>query len=170
MSLQIAFYTTDGTPLDVSRLDQNTVFIMVISGRATDSTPHHAVLTAGLPAGWELAGDISSGQTQLSWLPDLTSPDAKAAADDRYMAAFTLYPPCSDIDCSDNGYTQEFVTAVELRAVTQGHFILPGAVLADLTHPDERGTTAASEVTVLPPGAPTTPPAQPSNAPKAKTP
>ncbi|GAN79488.1 alpha-2-macroglobulin family protein [Acidocella aminolytica] len=170
MSLQIAFYAKDGTPLDVSRLDQNTVFIMVISGRATDSTPHHAVLTAGLPAGWELAGNISSGQTQLSWLPDLTSPDATASADDRYMAAFTLYPPCSDLNCSDNGYTQEFVTAVELRAVTQGHFILPGAVLADLNHPDERGTTAASDVAVLPPGTPVTPPAHASNAPQTKAP
>lgn len=174
MSLQAAFYTKDGAPLDVSRLDQNTVFIMVISGRATDSAPHHAVLTAGLPAGWELAGNISSGQTELSWLPQLTAPDARAAADDRYMAAFTLYPPCSDMACSDNGHTQEFTAAVELRAVTQGHFLLPGAVLADLNHPDERGTTAARAVTILPPGTPTAPSAAPSaqtgNAPQAKAP
>jgi uncharacterized protein YfaS (alpha-2-macroglobulin family) len=156
MELHVAFYTRDGTPLDVSRLDQNTVFVMVVSGRAMDSAPHHAVLTAGLPAGWELAGNISSGAVpDMKWLGTLTAPRARAAADDRYMAAFTLYPPCAHIaDCEDNGHDQEFRTAVELRAVTQGRFVLPGATLVDVNHPLERGTTAEQEVTVLPPGTP----------------
>ena len=156
MALHVSFYTTDGQPLDVARLDQNTVFIMVISGRAIDSAPHHAVLTAGLPAGWEMAGNISSGAVPaMRWLGTLTPPDAKAAADDRYMAAFTLYPPCGHIaTCQDTGHDQEFRTAVELRAVTQGHFLLPGATLVDMNHPLERGTTADRAVTVLPPGTP----------------
>lgn len=156
MELHVAFYTPDGTPLDVTRLDQNTVFVMAVSGRAVDSAPHHAVLTAGLPAGWELAGNISSGAVHgMKWLGKLTPPDARAAADDRYMAAFTLYPPCTRIaTCEDNGHDQAFRTAVELRAVTQGHFSLPGATLVDVNHPLERGTTTEREVTVLPPGAP----------------
>ncbi len=156
MALRISFYTRNGTPLDVSSLAQNTVFIMVASGRAVDSAPHHAVLVAGLPAGWELAGNISSGAIRgMKWLGKLTAPRARAAADDRYMAAFTLYPPCSSlVDCQDNGHDQEFRTAVELRAVTQGQFLLPGATLADVDHPLQHGTTAQREVTVLPPGAP----------------
>lgn len=156
MSLDVAFYTPDGQPLDVARLDQNTVFVMVISGRATDSAPHHAILTAGLPAGWELAGNISSGEVHdMPWLGTLTAPRAQAAADDRYMAAFTLYPPCGNIStCDDTGHDEEFRTAVELRAVTQGQFVLPGAALVDFSHPLVRGTTADQTVTVLAPGAP----------------
>ncbi|MGH7042490.1 MAG: hypothetical protein ACREFY_10200, partial [Acetobacteraceae bacterium] len=87
----------------------------------------------------------------------------------RYMAAFTLYPPCSGIlNCRDNGHDQEFRTAVELRAVTQGHFTLPGATLVDLNHPLLRGTTAEREVTVLPPGAPTMAPPHAPAAPQKR--
>ncbi len=168
MSLHVSFYTKNGEPLDISQLDQNTVFVMVISGRATDSAPHHAILTAGLPAGWELAGNISNGavSSSMPWLNNLTAPDIRAAADDRYMAAFTLYPPCSNmVTCSDNGYDQEFRTAVEVRAVTQGHFVLPGASLVDLYHPDLRGTTADRQVVVLPPGTPIAPTPKPVDTP-----
>ena len=59
------------------------------------------------------------------------------------------------VTCEDTGHDQEFRTAVEVRAVTQGHFMLPGASLVDVNHPLLRGTTADREVTVLPSGAPT---------------
>ncbi len=157
MSLHEAFDTPEGKPLDISTLTQNTVFVMVVSGRATDSAPHHVILTIGLPAGWELAGNISSGKASVAampWLHKLTPPAATAAEDDRSMTAFTLYPPCSDsATCEDNGHDQEFRTAIMLRAVTQGQFTLPGASLVDFYHPLIRGTLADQTVTVLAPGA-----------------
>ncbi|MGC8531132.1 MAG: alpha-2-macroglobulin family protein [Acidiphilium sp.] len=157
MSLHEAFYTPDGQPLDISALTQNTVFVMVVSGRATDSAPHHVILTIGLPAGWELAGNISSGKASVAampWLHQLTPPDAIAAEDDRSMAAFTLFPPCSDIrTCEDNGHDQEFRTAIMLRAVTKGRFTLPGASLVDVYHPLIRSTLADQSITVLAPSA-----------------
>ena len=153
MSVSVAYYSQDGTPIDPATLKQNAVFVMVISGRAIDSAPHHVLLTVGLPAGWELAGNISGGKVgPQRWLGKLTAPRARAAADDRYLAAFDLLPPCSHrADCSDNGHDQEFRVAVQIRAVTQGDFSLPGASLVDFNHPLIRATTEAGRVRVLAP-------------------
>lgn len=153
MELTQHFFSLDGTPLNVGQLPQNQVFVMLISGRALDSTPHHAVLVAGLPAGWEIAGNLASGNvTGMDWLGSLTTPRAKAAADDRYMVALNLTPPYSDPTTGqDNGDDREFRVAVMLRAVTQGHFTLPGVTLTDLNHPLINAVSASRPVVVLPP-------------------
>lgn len=154
MIVERRFYTLAGAPLDPSKMAQNASFIMVISGRSVDSAPHRAIVDAGLPAGWELAGNISSGKTQpMRWLGTLSEPRATAAADDRYEAAFDLAPPNSDFFGEDNGVDREFRVAVMLRAVTQGHFALPGVTLSDMAHPTIFGRTKGGEVVVLAPTA-----------------
>ncbi|WP_076454397.1 MULTISPECIES: alpha-2-macroglobulin family protein [Acidiphilium] len=149
------FYALDGTALDPAVLAQNTSFIMVISGRAVDSAPHRAVVDAGLPAGWELAGNIASGAVSggaLDWLGRLSHPRVRAASDDRYEAAFDLAPSDSNYFGEDNGVDREFRVAVMVRAVTPGHFTLPGVTLSDMFHPMVFGRTAGGSVTVLAPG------------------
>lgn len=144
------FYTLTGTTLDPDVLTQNTSFIMVISGRARDSAPHRVVLDAGLPAGWELSGNISSGKTAtMRWLGALTHPRIRAAADDRYEAAFDLAPPQLGFFGNDNGVDREFRVAIMIRAVTQGHFTLPGVTLSDMFHPMVFARTAGGHVTVV---------------------
>lgn len=154
MIVERKFYTQAGKPLDPSALDQNTEFVMVIAGRAVDSAPHRAVVDAGLPAGWELAGNISGGDTgPLDWVGTLSQPRVTAAADDRYEAAFDLAPHSSNFFGGDNGVDREFRVAVLVRATTQGHFTLPGVTLSDMFHPTIFGRTAGGTVTVLAPSA-----------------
>ncbi|MHB8423851.1 MAG: alpha-2-macroglobulin family protein [Gammaproteobacteria bacterium] len=152
MQVSRRFYSLDGKPLDPSKLKQNTVFVMVVSGRAVDSVPHRALLVAGLPAGWEVAGHISSAETaQFDWLGSLTKPRARAATDDAYEAIFNLQPPNSYSFGGDNGMDQEFRVAVRIRAVTPGHFEFPGVTLSDMFHPAIFARTATRRIEVLPP-------------------
>jgi hypothetical protein len=156
------FYAMDGTALDPTTLKQNASFIMVISGRATDSAPHRVVVDAGLPAGWELSGNISGGTVTgatMGWLGTLSEPRVRAASDDRYEAAFDLAPPDSSYFGDDNGVDREFRIAVMVRAVTPGHFTLPGVTLSDMFHPMVFGRTVGGSVTVLAPGEAPPPPA-----------
>lgn len=154
MVVERRFYTLAGDPLDPSKLAQNTRFIMVVAGRSVDSAPHRAIVDAGLPAGWELAGSISSGKTEaVRWLGTLSMPRVVAAADDRYEAAFDLAPHDSNFFGEDNGVDREFRVAVMLRAVTPGHFTLPGVTLSDMAHPMVFARTAGGDVTVLAPAA-----------------
>jgi uncharacterized protein YfaS (alpha-2-macroglobulin family) len=56
MRVQRRFFTLDGAALDPGALKQNTVFVLLLEGRAEDGQDHRALLMQGLPAGWEVAG------------------------------------------------------------------------------------------------------------------
>jgi uncharacterized protein YfaS (alpha-2-macroglobulin family) len=119
------FFTSTGDTLDLDQLRQNTVFVVLIEGRADDGQDHRALLTQGLPAGWEIAGRLQAGKTAgMPWLGELTETEAEPAADDRYAATIMLTKD-----------QPSFRVAVRIRAVTPGNFELPGAVLADMYRP-----------------------------------
>ena len=119
------FFTSTGDTLDLDQLKQNTVFVLLIEGRADDAQDHRAVLVQGLPAGWEIAGRLASGKTAgMPWLGELTETEAQPAADDRFSATVQLTKD-----------QPTFRIAVRLRAVTPGIFELPGAVLSDMYRP-----------------------------------
>ncbi len=132
------FFNLDGSPLDLDHLKQNTVFVLLLEGRADDGQPHQAMLQQGLPAGWELAGRFAAGEVPgLSWLGKLSDPQAQPAADDRYAAVVELTPQ-----------QPNFRLAVRVRAVTPGNFELPGAEAADMYQPGVFARQAAGKVTV----------------------
>ncbi|MBW4024718.1 MAG: alpha-2-macroglobulin family protein [Proteobacteria bacterium] len=141
MQIKRQFFTLDGTALNPDKLAQNTVFMMVIEGRATDGQDHQAMVIAGLPAGWEIAGHFPGGAVPgMDWLGTLSTPDSQAAADDRYAAALTL------------GHDQpDFRLAVMVRAVTPGTFEYPGMALADMYRPQIFARQSTVHITVLPP-------------------
>ena len=125
-------------PLDLDHLKQNTVFVLLLEGRAEDGQPHQAMVQHGLPAGWEIAGRFGGGEAPgLSWLGKLSDPQAQPAADDRYAAVVELTPQKPD-----------FRLAVRVRAVTPGIFELPGAEVADMYRPGVFARQAAGRVTV----------------------
>ncbi len=125
MGIQRHFHALDGSPLAPDTLTQNTVFVMVIDGKATDGEPHRALLLAGLPAGWEIAGRFPAGKvTGMGWLGTLAATEIQAAADDRYAAVVDLTPS-----------QPAFRLAVMLRAVTPGSFDYPGMTLSDMYRP-----------------------------------
>lgn len=138
MAASRRFLTLQGAALDPARLAQNTVFVMLVQGRETDGLDHHAMLVAGLPAGWEIAGRFHEGKVPgMAWLGALSETAAQFAGDDRFAAAIDLGPESPD-----------FRVAVMLRAVTVGSYALPGISLADMYRPAvfARGAGGRAEV------------------------
>ncbi len=139
MRITRQFFKLDGSPLDLDHLAQNTVFVLLLEGRAEDGQPHQAMVQHGLPAGWELAGRFGAGEAPgLPWLGKLSDPQAQPAADDRYAAVVDL-----------SSESPDFRLAVRVRAVTPGIFELPGAEVADMYQPGVFARQAAGKVTVL---------------------
>ena len=125
MRVSRKFFTSAGDTLDLDTLRQNTVFVLLIEGRADDGQDHHAQLIQGLPAGWEIVGRLPAGKVPgMGWLGELSETEAEPAADDRYAA---VLPLTSD--------APSFRLAVRLRAVTPGSFEMPGAMLSDMYRP-----------------------------------
>ncbi len=140
MRITRQFLTLDGQPLDLDHLTQNTVFVLLLEGKAEDGQAHHALAIHGLPAGWEIAGRFSSGEVPgMSWLGKLTTPLAEPSADDRFAAAIDLTP-------QEPG----FRVAVRVRAVTPGSYALPGAELIDMYRPGVFARQAEGRITILP--------------------
>jgi alpha-2-macroglobulin len=138
MRITRKFMTLDGQPLDLDHLKQNTVFVILLEGRAEDGQPHRAMLQHGLPAGWEIAGRMNSGDVPgMSWLGKLSETEAQPGADDRYAAVVALTPE-----------QPAFRLAVRVRAVTPGTFELPGAEVADMYRPGVFARQNAGRITV----------------------
>jgi uncharacterized protein YfaS (alpha-2-macroglobulin family) len=139
MRISRQFKTLDGQPLDLDHLKQNTIFVLVLEGKADDGQPHRAMVQHGLPAGWEVAGRLAGGDAPgMAWLGKLSEPEAQPAADDRYAAVVAL--------------TEEepsFRLAVRVRAVTPGTYELPGAEVADMYRPGVFARQAAGRITVV---------------------
>ena len=138
MRITRRFLAMDGSPLDLDHLRQNTVFVLVLEGRAEDGQEHRAMVLHGLPAGWEIAGRFGAGDAPgLSWLKDLSETQAQPAGDDRFAAVVDL-----------TGEKPSFRVAIKLRAVTPGTFELPGAEVADMYRPALYARQAAGRISV----------------------
>jgi uncharacterized protein YfaS (alpha-2-macroglobulin family) len=138
MSVRRRFLAMDGQALNLDTLRQNTIFVLVLEGRAEDGQGHVVQLMHGLPAGWEIAGRFAEGDVPgLPWIGKLSATDAQPAADDRFAAALTLAERPGD-----------FRVAVKLRAVTPGTFELPGAELSDMYRPALFARQAVGRITV----------------------
>ena len=139
MRITRRFFALDGTALDLDHLKQNTVFVLLLEGKAEDTQDHRALVVQGLPAGWEIAGRMAAGPASgLPWLGELTDTDAQPAADDRFAAVVAL-----------TGEKPAFRVAVRVRAVTSGEYELPGAELGDMYRPAVFARQAAGRIKVL---------------------
>jgi uncharacterized protein YfaS (alpha-2-macroglobulin family) len=140
MEIHRHFFAQDGSALDPDKLAQNTTFVMEVDGRATDGQGHQAMMLAGLPAGWEIAGHFSGGTVAgMDWLGTLSDTDSEKAADDRYAVVLSLTADHPD-----------FRVAVMLRAVTPGTFEYPGMTLADMYRPAIFARQGAVRISVTP--------------------
>jgi alpha-2-macroglobulin len=140
MQVKRRFFDQRGQALDPDKLPQNTSFVLLIEGKAEDGQDHQAMLRAGLPAGWEIAGRMPEGKVPgMDWLGGLSSVNTQAAADDRYAVAFDL-----TVDKPD------FRVAVLLRAVTPGEYEYPGIELSDMYRPAVYARQNTVRISVLP--------------------
>ncbi len=125
MRITRQFETLDGRPLDLDHLKQNTVFVVLLEGKAEDGQPHRAMVQQGLAAGWEIAGRLGAGEAPgMAWLGKLSDTEAQPGADDRYATVVAL-----------SAEQPAFRLAVRVRAVTPGTFELPGAEAVDMYRP-----------------------------------
>jgi uncharacterized protein YfaS (alpha-2-macroglobulin family) len=139
MRITRQFKTLDGQPLDLDHLKQNTVFVLLLEGKAEDGQAHRAMVQHGLPAGWEIAGRLAGGDAPgMAWLGKLSEPEAQPGADDRYAAVVALTEEKPD-----------FRLAVRVRAVTPGTYELPGAEVADMYRPGVFARQAAGRITIV---------------------
>ncbi len=144
MRIARRFLDLAGLPLNLDTLRQNTVFVLLLEGRAETRETHRAMLQQGLPAGWEIIGRLGAGEvTGMPWLGTLTETVASPALDDRFAAALDLTPDAPD-----------FRLAVRLRAVTAGRFELPGADVSDMYRPQVFARQSTGRITVLGPDDP----------------
>ncbi len=139
MRVSRRFLTPDGATLDLDHLTQNTSFILLLEGRAEDAQPHRAMLLQGLPAGWEISGQILGDARPFPG--PLTEAEATPAGDDRFAAVVAL-----------SVEKPEFRLAVRLRATTPGDYELPGAEVSDMYRPAIFARQGTNRIRVLPPG------------------
>ena len=139
MQIRRRFLDLEGMPLNLDQLRAGTSFLMVLEARAESGQRHLAMLSQGLPAGWEIVSRLGPGAVPgLPGLGELPEADAMPALDDRVAAAFTFTTEM-----------REFRLAVRLRAVTAGRFELPGAEVSDMYRPALFARQAAGRITVL---------------------
>ncbi len=140
MQIRRRFLNLEGMALNLDQLRSGTSFIMVLEGRAESGQNHLAMISQGLPAGWEIEARLGPGAVSgFPGLGELTLADHVPALDDRVVAAFTF---------SDQ--MREFRLAVRLRAVTVGRYELPGAEVSDMYRPAFFARQAAGRITILP--------------------
>jgi len=135
------FFSRDGQPLNLEAIRQNDVFVVEVQGEASTGLRHQALLTHGLPAGWEIESVRLVGDSgpALPWLGEVTGTTAVEARDDRYVAAFDLTPE-----------QPRFRVVYLVRAVTPGDYELPGAQLEDMYRPRFFARQAVNRITVHP--------------------
>jgi uncharacterized protein YfaS (alpha-2-macroglobulin family) len=137
------FFLPDGTPADLSSVQQNDRFVVVITATPTTLGSGQYVIADAVPGGFEIENsDLSAGGGvgDMSWL-SLTSPAHVEARTDQYVAAFRYL---SDV--------QAFTTAYLVRAVSPGSFALPGATVEDMYRPEYRANTEAGRISIDPTG------------------
>ncbi|HSE75411.1 MAG TPA: hypothetical protein VLB05_12905, partial [Dongiaceae bacterium] len=138
-------YTPDGIEADLTKLKQNDLLVVLLSGSSTSGLDHQALITDLLPAGFEteVASLASARQTgDYSWLPELTQPIYVEYRDDRFVAAFDVY----DQDSGDQN--RDFAFAYLVRVVTPGEYKLPAPSIEDMYKPTYRGRGAGGRVVV----------------------
>jgi hypothetical protein len=129
-------YMPDGTEADLSKVKQNDLMVVVLTGRSTSGLDHQALITDLLPAGFEteIASLASARQTgDYSWLPELTAPIYAEYRDDRFVAAFDIY------DERSGSQNQDFAFAYLVRAVSPGDYKVPAPSIEDMYKPTYRG-------------------------------
>ncbi|MBB3899073.1 alpha-2-macroglobulin family protein [Roseococcus suduntuyensis] len=140
MTIRRRFLALDGQALNLDTMRPGVEFLLVLDARAESGQEHMAMLTQGLPAGWEIVTRLAPGP--VPGQPDLgplTEVDAMPALDDRLAAALTF-----------TREAREARIAARIRVVTPGRFELPGAEVVDMYRPAFFARQNAARITVNP--------------------
>ncbi len=141
LAIKRQFFDRRGEPLDLDAARPGDVFVLVIEGEATTGVAHQAIVTHGLPAGWEIEkARLSKSELEtMPWLGAISEPTAAEGRDDRFVAAVDL-----------TATAPTFRLAALIRVVTPGEYELPGAVVEDMYRPRFFARQAARRITIAP--------------------
>ncbi len=137
-------YTTDGREASLSKVTQNSRFVIVVKVRENEAKLGHVVVEDRIPAGFEIENPRLVGSADLSafsWLKADHPPVHAQFRDDRFVAAFNF---------TDESRTEpaELTLAYIVRAVTPGTYAHPGAVVEDMYRPGRFARSAPAMVEI----------------------
>lgn len=140
IDMRISYYSIDGEPLDISRLEQGTdlVAVVTVSLQSANARLKDVALTQTFPGGWEILNErmLTAGAADLKQ-SDYTYRDIR---DDRIMTYFDMRPG------------ETYTYSVRLNAAFGGTFILPATTIEAMYDSRYRARTENRKVEVVPPG------------------
>ena len=145
-SISKTLFSMSGDKLSGETLKQGDRAIIYIDARAKFTADKMVVLADLLPAGLEieslLTNEDAGREGRFPFLGKLSEFDMQEARDDRFIA--------SDRRGRWDRGGSSFQAAYIVRAVTEGTFIFPGAVIEDMYRPQRVATTEAKTLQVTP--------------------
>ena len=153
ISLIREYWTLDGKPADLAKVQQNDRLIVTLRGATADQRHHEIALLDLLPAGFEIDGTVKAdenGKTPYSWLGTLRALRLSEARDDRFVASFVVHPdgPSVVVDDAKKEEKGDYLIAYMVRAITPGTYVLPAAIASDMYRPAIEARTAMGSVTI----------------------
>lgn len=133
-----AYFSAAGDRIDPTKVRQNDLVVVVLTGEQPEPGRSRALLVDYLPAGLELenaklgGGDLGA----YGWLGRLTPTVHQELRDDRFVTAFS------------SAGNSAFRVAYLARAVTLGNFVHGGARIEAMYHPNRFGRAASTTVVV----------------------
>jgi len=134
------YYTMDGSEANVTEVNQNDRFVVVLKITETNSWPSRILVSDLLPGGFEIDNPGLVNSATLSSFPWLAQTEAAHLEfrDDRFIAAF---------DRGDGG-AHNITLAYVVRAVTPGVYAHPAASIEDMYRPQYSARTATGMMEV----------------------
>lgn len=136
------FYTLTGDPIDLAKVRQNDVLVVLIKGTVKAADYRRALVVDLLPAGLEIENERLTDTRRtgdLSWLPPLVNVNYSEFLDDRFIAA---------LDVNADTESGNFAVAYMVRAVTPGNYSVPAVQIEDMYAPEVRGRGGRDQLTV----------------------
>ncbi|MEM9470538.1 MAG: alpha-2-macroglobulin family protein [Pseudomonadota bacterium] len=141
-TIERRYYTLDGVETDVSQVNQNDRFVVVLSIVQQNNWPSRIVVSDLLPGGFEIDSPKLVGSADLKsfeWLGNVSAAHSEFRAD-RFVAAFDVR----------KGGNREFTAAYVVRAVSPGKFVHPAAVVEDMYRPQFSARTLQGRLDISP--------------------
>ncbi len=138
--IERSYYTLDGQPADITSVDQNQRFVVVLKIDDFEKWQSRLLVTDLLPSGLEIDNPGLVSSASLESFPWLESTQAAHLEfrDDRFVAAFDR----------SSGDKKQITLAYVVRAVTPGIYTLPAATVEDMYRPQYAARTATGMMEV----------------------
>ena len=139
-TIERTYYRLDGSEANVTEVNQNDRFVVVLKVRELNDWPSRIVVADMLPAGFEIDNPGLVNSASLSNFPWLEQTEAAHLEfrDDRFVAAMD----------SNGDSGREFTLAYVVRAVTPGTYAHPAANVEDMYRPQYSARTATGMMEV----------------------